>query len=235
MRDNRWTWAALLLLAVVALLYFLNSRFPGALAEEDGRMRLVYGFVWLTLIGSSVVLGWRGRAGLALKQALAWVAIAMILVVAYSYRGDFMGLGGTLAERAMGELAPSAAVQTAPGTVYLTRDLSGHFSANALVNGTHVRFMVDTGASDVALTAEDAERLGFDLDKLAYTVPYGTANGTVMAARVTLDEIAIGDIKVRNVRASVSRDGLGQSLLGMSFLNELRAVELQGNRLVLRE
>ncbi|HUD52091.1 retropepsin-like aspartic protease family protein [Parvibaculum sp.] len=235
MRDNRWTWAALLLLAVVALLYFLNSRFPGALAEEDGRMRLVYGLVWLVLIGSSVAVGWRGRAGLALKQALAWVAIAMILVVAYSYRGDFMGLGGQLAERAMGELAPSAAVQTAPGVVYLTRDLSGHYSANALVNGTHVRFMVDTGASDVALTAEDAERLGFDLDKLAYTVPYGTANGTVMAARVTLDEIAIGDIKVRNVRASVSRSGLGQSLLGMSFLNELRGFEFQGNRLVLRE
>lgn len=235
MRDNRWTWAALLLLAVVALLFFLNSRFPGALAEDRQRMHLAYGLVWLTLILSSVAVGWRGSAGLALKQALAWIAIAFILVVAYSYRDDFMGLGGQLAERSMAALVPSSATQAAPGVVYLTRDLSGHFGADALVNGTHVHFMVDTGASDVALTPEDAERLGFNLDKLAYTMPYGTANGTVLAARVNLDEIAIGDIKLRNIRASVSRAGLGQSLLGMSFLDELRGFEVQGNRLVLRE
>ncbi|MFZ2470155.1 MAG: TIGR02281 family clan AA aspartic protease [Parvibaculum sedimenti] len=235
MRDNRWTWAALVLLAVVALLFFLNSRFPGVLADEDRKMRLIYGLTWLTLILGSVIVGWRGPAGLALKQALAWLAIALILVVTYSYREDFMGLGGTLAQRAMGELVPSQPVETAPGVVYLARDLSGHFAADALVNGTHVHFMVDTGATDVALTASDAERLGFDLSKLAYTVPYSTANGTIMAARVTLDEIDIAGIKVRNVKASVSRDGLGQSLLGMSFLNELRGFEFQGNRLVLRE
>ncbi len=235
MRDNQWTWAALVLLAVVALLFFLNSRFPGALANEDQKMRLVYGLTWLTLILGSVAVGWRGRAGLALKQALAWVGIALILVVAYSYREDFMGLGGMLAQRTMGELVPSQPIEAAPGVAYLARDLSGHFAADALVNGTHVHFMVDTGATDVALTSADAQRLGFDLSKLAYTVPYSTANGAVMAARVTLDEIEIAGIKVRNVKASVSRDDLSQSLLGMSFLNQLRGFEFQGNRLVLRE
>lgn len=235
MRHNSWTLAALLLLAVVALLLLLNSLFPGALREEGAQMRLVYGLTWLTLIGGSIALGWRGNAGIALKQALAWVGIALVLVVAYSYRDDFMGLGRTLGSRVAGELVPTAAVATAPGVAYLTRDLSGHFRADALVNGTHVRFMVDTGASDVALSAPDAERLGFDLSKLSYSVPYRTANGVTMAARVTLDEIAIGDIKVRNVRASISRAGLDQSLLGMSFLNELRGYEFQGNRLMLRE
>ena len=235
MRDNRWTWAALVLLAVVALLFFLNSRFPGALADEDRKMRLVYGLTWLSLILGSVIVGWRGHAGLALKQALAWLAIALILVVAYSYRDDFMGLGRTLAQRTMGELVPSRPIEAAPGVAYLSRDLSRHFVADALVNGTHVRFMVDTGASDVALTADDARRLGIDLTKLAYTLPYSTANGTAMAAPVTLDEIDIAGIRVRNVRASVSRDGLTQSLLGMSFLDQLRGFEFQGDRLVLRE
>lgn len=235
MRNDNWTWAALFLLGIVALLIFLNSRFPGALDGEGARMRLVYGLTWLTLIGASVIVGWRGRAGLALKQALAWVAIALVLVVAYSYRDDFMGLGRTLGARVSGELMPTVAVRTAPGVAYVARDLSGHFHADALVNGTHVRFMVDTGASDVALTASDAERLGFDLSKLAYTIPYATANGVILAARVTLDEVSIGGVKVRNVRASVSRTGLERSLLGMSFLTELRGFEFQGNRLVLHE
>lgn len=235
MRDNRWTWAALILLAVVALLFFLNSRFPGALANENRQIQLVYGLTWLTMILGSVVLGWRGRASLALKQALAWVAVAFILIVAYSYRDDFMGFGRTLAQRTMGELVPSRPIEAAPGVAYLSRDLSGHFVADALVNGTHVRFMVDTGASDVALTADDARRLGIDMTKLAYTLPYSTANGTAMAAPVTLDEIDIAGIRVRNVRASVSRDGLTQSLLGMSFLDQLRGFEFQGDRLVLRE
>ncbi|MEN6541921.1 TIGR02281 family clan AA aspartic protease [Parvibaculum sp.] len=235
MRDNRWTWAALVLLAVVALLFFLNSRFPGALADDNRQIQLVYGLTWLTLILGSVALGWRGRANLALKQALAWIAVAFILIVAYSYREDFMGVGKTLAQRTMGELVPSRAIESAPGIAYLSRDLSGHFVADALVNGTHVRFMVDTGASDVALTADDARRLGFDPAKLAYTIPYSTANGTAMAAPVTLDEIEIAGIRMRNVRASVSRDGLTQSLLGMSFLDALRGFEFQGDRLILRE
>ena len=70
MRQNTWTWAALLLLAVLALLYFLNSAFPGTLNDENNQMRLVWGLLWLTAIGGSVIVGWRGRAGLALKQAL---------------------------------------------------------------------------------------------------------------------------------------------------------------------
>jgi len=73
------------------------------------------------------------------------------------------------------------------------------------------------------------------LDALDYRVPYQTANGVAYAAPVTLEEISIGSVTVRNVRASVSQDGLSQSLLGMSFLGELTAVELSGDRLILRE
>lgn len=235
MKNNRWTWAALLLLGVAGLLLLLNARFPGVLAREDAQMRLVHGLLLLTLIGGSVALGWRQRAGVALKQALAWVAVALILILAYSYRDDFLGLGHQLGARVAGELMPSRPLQTAPGTVQLSRDRSGHFRANALVNGTHVEFLVDTGASDVALSAADAARLGINLPELAFTTPYQTANGTVMAARLTLDEIAIGDIRMRNVSASVARGGMSTSLLGMSFLSRLGSIEVRGDRLVLRQ
>lgn len=236
MRQNSWTWAALALLGTIALLYYLNSRFPGALANEDGQMRLVYGLGWLALIGSSVIVGWRHNAGLALKQALAWIAIAFVLVVIYTAKDDLMGLGGQFGHRVVSGLVPTKPVQATPGVVYLTRNMrSGHFHVDALVNGTVVSFLVDTGASDVAISTSDARRLGFDLDKLSYTTPYQTANGVTMAARVKIDEIKVGDIAVRDVAASIGRGNMDMSLLGMSFLNRIGSIEVKGDRLVLRQ
>lgn len=235
MRQNTWTWAALALLGLVALLYYLNSRFPGALAEESGQMRLVYGLGWLTLILSSLIVGWRRNAGLALKQALAWIAIAFVLVVIYSYKDDLLGAGQQLGGRVVSSLATAKPVQASPGVVYLTRDgRSGHFHVDAVVDGHAMNFLVDTGASDVALSPEDARRLGIDLGKLTFNLPYQTANGVTMGARVTLDTVKVGDITVRNVRASVARGYMGTSLLGMSFLNEIGSYEFRGDRLVLR-
>lgn len=232
MKRNNWTWAALFLLGVAALVLFLFNRFPGALESEDSQMRLVHSLLLLGLVGGSVALGWRGRAGVALKQALAWVAIGLVLVIGYSYRDVFSDMG----KRVQSELVPSAAVEREPGTAYLSRDLTGHFHADALVNGTHVRFLVDTGASDVALTAADARRLGIDPLSLAYNTPYQTANGTIHAARVVLGEVSVGGVTLRDVRASVFQgDGLGVSLLGMSFLGQLTVYEMRGERLVLRQ
>lgn len=232
MRQNRWAYAGLTLLGLVALVLFLNHRFPGALSSQDSQIRLVYGLVLISAILSSVILGFRGNPGLAIKQALSWVAITLMLVVSYSYRYEL----GALMHRTQSALVPSTPVQTEPGVAYLSRSLNGHFNADALVNGTHVHFLVDTGASDVALTREDAQRAGINLNGLSYTTAYDTANGRIMAARVMLDEVSIGDISLRNVEASVMRnDRLPGSLLGMSFLGRLRSVEVSGDRLILRE
>lgn len=231
MRNNRWTWVALFGLAIAALIVFLHSQYPGVLGGEDAQMRLVYAVMLLSFVGGSFVLGWRGSAGLALKQALAWIAVALVLVIGYSYRDAFQGMG----MQVMGELAPSRPQETAPGTVTLTSTRNGHYLADALVNGTHVRFLVDTGATDVALTADDARRLGFNPDRMSFTAPYQTANGIAFAARITLDQISIGSIMVENVRASVMPQGLDQSLLGMSFLGELKSMQVSDGRLVLSQ
>ncbi|MEQ9519558.1 MAG: TIGR02281 family clan AA aspartic protease [Parvibaculum sp.] len=231
MRDNTWTWVALAALGAAALLFVLIRTFPGVLDQQDAQMRLVYGVGLLALVGSSAILGFRRNAGLALKQAVSWIAVALALVIAYGYRTEFQGL----LVRAQGELMPTQAQEISRGVVSLGGDGSGHFLADAKVNGTHVRFLVDTGASHVALTPFDAQRLGFDLDELNYSAAYQTANGIAYSAPITIDEISIGSIMVRNVRGSVSQDGLSQSLLGMSFLGELSALEIAGDRLILRE
>ncbi|MCG8440596.1 MAG: TIGR02281 family clan AA aspartic protease [Caulobacterales bacterium] len=112
----------------------------------------------------------------------------------------------------------------APPARVATSD-DGHFWARADVNGAPVRFLVDTGATVVALTAADAARAGFPPEELAFDTRVRTAAGHANAASVTLKRIAIGPIEQRDVRAMVVRDGLDDSLLGMSFLGRLSRIE----------
>jgi len=234
MKQNTWTWAAIVVVAVVGLIYFLNSHFPGALQNENAQMRLVYLCAYLVLILGGTIMGFRHNAGLALKQALAWLAAFLILIIVYNARNDLMGLGGGFGQRVASSLTPTHPVQAEPGTVYLSRGLNQqHFQVDALVNGHVVHFLIDTGASDVSLTMADARRLGFDPAKLSFTTRYQTANGMTLGARVTIDEIKVGEITVRNVAGSVMQDNAGTSLLGMSFLNALGSYEFRGDRLVL--
>ncbi len=110
----------------------------------------------------------------------------------------------------------------------------GQFWTDAKVNSGHVRFLVDTGASSVALTPEDARRAGVRLDTLVFDVPISTAGGENIAAYVNLKSISIGAVSIRNVRALVVPEGLNTSLLGMTFLGELQKVEASQNALILR-
>lgn len=110
---------------------------------------------------------------------------------------------------------------------------NGHFLIEAVVNGEPVDFLVDTGASDVILDPEDAERLGFHPHTLAFEERYRTANGTVRAARVTLRELRIGQHSLFDVDAAVNEAPIGISLLGMSFLKEFGGYRVAGDQLYL--
>lgn len=119
--------------------------------------------------------------------------------------------------------------------VALPRGSDGHFRANAEINGRHVETLVDTGATLVAMSYEDAAAIGISVGSADYRYVSNTANGQARFARVTLDEVRIGSVVVRNVPAAVSEPGkLGTTLLGMSFLGQLR-VEMKGGRLVLEQ
>ena len=109
----------------------------------------------------------------------------------------------------------------------------GHFWANATVNTRAVRFLVDTGATVVALTPADAQRLGFDAKSLTYDREVTTANGKTYAATVNLSVVGIGQSTVRNVDAMVVKDGLTTSLLGMSYLGRLSRFEATPSSLIL--
>jgi aspartyl protease family protein len=111
----------------------------------------------------------------------------------------------------------------------------GHFAAEGRVDGRPLLFMVDTGASQIALRASDAARLGYRPRPQDYTVRVSTANGEGRAARVELGRVEVGEIMVRDVAALVvSDDALGVNLLGMSFLSRVRWHHEQG-RLVIEQ
>ncbi len=113
----------------------------------------------------------------------------------------------------------------------LTRAADGHFYAEAQVNGARIRFLVDTGASLVALTPEDARRAGLAIGDASGRAQ--GADGEISFAPVTIDRLAIGSIEARAVRGAVA-ERLPVSLLGQSFLSRVGSVEMRGDTMILR-
>jgi aspartyl protease family protein len=111
---------------------------------------------------------------------------------------------------------------------------TGQYHYKGRVNSGYVDFLVDTGASSVALTLKDARRAGVREADLNYNVPISTAGGRNYAARVSLDQVALGGIILRDVDAFVVKEGLEVSLLGMTWLGQLQEVRATPNALLLR-
>ena len=130
----------------------------------------------------------------------------------------------------LGQYASSASRDTRQ-KVTLAADMLGHFYADGQVNGGSVRFLVDTGATMVALPASTADRLGIDYQKGRRGL-IQTANGPTLAYRIKLDQVTLGGITLHNVDAVVIAHGLGLALLGMSFLNRVE-MQRDGQSMVL--
>jgi aspartyl protease family protein len=132
--------------------------------------------------------------------------------------------------------AEAAAPGSEKGAILtVSADLAGHFVLHPLVDGRRVRMLVDTGASVVTLSHQDAHAAGIRVRPDQFTRRLATANGVVEAAPVQIAEIRLGDIVVRNVEAVVLPDGrLATSLLGMSFLRRLGGFEIARGQLILK-
>lgn len=164
-------------------------------------------------------------AVLALIGAVSAVGAAEALV-SFDRKNDVPELRAAVA------IAPSMAAEGAAASIAKGPD--GHYWAEAEVNGSRVRFLVDTGASAVALTLDDAKRLGFDTAKLDYAYKVVTASGQTRAAAVKLGSVSIAGAQVSDVDALVIEKGLETSLLGMTYLGRLSRFEATKTALILR-
>jgi len=229
-------WFVVFALGLGALIAFLMSRYPNAISSTMDGANLIYLVLFALIIGSSI-LGWRSlsrsdfykQLGFAAKSAAAWVAIITVLVIGYSYRHEF----NPLMNRLFGELAPTSPIASGPSQISVRAGANGHFHIDARVNGKRVRFLVDTGASDIVLSPADARRAGLDPKRLRYTQVYRTANGIGRGAPVTLRSLAIGPLRIRSIAASVNGAPMDVSLLGQSFLRRLKGYAVRDGVLTL--
>lgn len=131
---------------------------------------------------------------------------------------------------------PAGPVAGSSRSLTINPDSQGHFRVTARIDGRHLDFMVDTGASVIALTARDAARLGVRPMRSDYTATVTTANGTIKAAPTMLDAVELDGLTVRDVQALIlPDDSLGENLLGLSFLSKLRRFEYAGGKLLLEQ
>jgi aspartyl protease family protein len=189
--------------------------------DSGSQAQLFYMSILGLLVAAGVVSSYRHRLGLAAQHMAIWGLIVVGLVLAYGFKDQFMGQ--LLGDRpiAVGD------------RIELRREPDGHFYALLEVNGQPVRFVVDTGATQLLLSREDARRVGIDMNTLNFSNPASTANGIVMTAFVRLTDVRLGNIVDRDVPAMVNGGEMRGSLLGMSYIERFSRFEIAGDRLYL--
>ncbi len=152
-----------------------------------------------------------------------------------SIQGDqvIVEVGGKKRPLRVGQHAVGAASNDGSDNIVMTADAQGHFFTNGNINGTSVRFLVDTGASMISLGASDARRMGLDFNKGQKGMTQ-TANGQIVVSKVKLDTVRVGSTTLHNVDALIHQNDMPVALLGMSFLNRME-MQRDGNTMTLKK
>jgi aspartyl protease family protein len=181
---------------------------------------------YLVLLGAVLVF-WvfvqnRDSLGKKLQQLAAWGLIFLGVIAV-------IGLWGDIRQT----VRPMQGMISAEGRIEVPRANDGHYYLTLSVNNKPVQFMIDTGASEIVLTDDDAHRVGISTADLAYMGRAMTANGEVRTAPVNLNSVALGPIEDSDVTAWVTQGEMDQSLLGMAYLRRWQKIEITGGTLVL--
>ena len=165
--------------------------------------------------------------------AISVLATAALVALAAPHKDATPGYGTHSPGQAKTQLAHATQPEWYGGEMVLDRAGDGHFYASVDVDSRDYRMLVDTGASVVALTGDDARDMGLDWDPNALSQVARGASGPVMGVPVTIADMAVGDFEARDVRAVIVPDGLAISLLGQSFLRHVPKVDIAGDTLTL--
>jgi len=212
-----------------ALLALLFKQFPDVMNNEQNKISLISSLVIITVLLARISTADINYSTL-FRQATGWIIISIFILTGYSYQYELNKVGNRLAAN----LIPGYGEGNGDGSVTFYAGNNGHFIIKALINDRErIKLLLDTGATMLSLTYRDAEKIGIDVENLEYNSPLNTANGISWAAKVTLKSVQVGPITVNNVYATVSKDGLDTSLLGMSFLRKLKRFNIQRNKLTL--
>ncbi|KPN61905.1 aspartyl protease family protein [Aliiroseovarius crassostreae] len=188
----------------------------------DDLGRLAYLALLLTAVAGYFISENRFNLGQTLRHALLWVFI---------FIGAMAGVG--LWNDIRNDISPKQSFIETSGQVVLPRAFDGHFYIQLKMNGQPIDFIVDTGASNVVLTKEDAERAGVDPSSLRYFGRALTANGTTRTAPANIARVELEGITDYGVEVWVNEGEMPQSLLGNSYLQRFDKIEIRRDQLVL--
>lgn len=188
-----------------------------------------YGRLAYLVILGVAVLGWfiaenrtaKGNLGKNARMAMVWGLIFMGFVAAYGLWSDIRD-----------DVIPRQSV-VAEGKIEVPRGFDGHYHLVLELDNVPVEFIVDTGASDVVLSQDDAKRIGLNMDDLVFSGSANTANGRVRTADAKVQSVRLGNISDENLRVSVNGGDMDGSLLGMSYLQRFEHIEITEDTLTL--
>ena len=165
---------------------------------------------------------------------LVFAAVAIAVVISFVIDTNFSEPAVVNSNTSTIAQVQLAEPELGTNSALLRREEDGHYWARADIDGTSIKLLVDTGASIVALTWNDAQRLDLEPEQLDFIWAINTANGETFGASTLLPSIRIGDVEIENVEAMVLQDGLLEnSLLGMSFLGKLYSYEFKQSSLII--
>lgn len=171
-----------------------------------------------------------------MRNVLMFAAVVAGAGVLMAQMADRMAPAPAHANVARSEAPVAVAAPAGVRSVSIPRDARGHFQTDARIDGQRIDFMIDTGASVVALNERSAARFGLRPSRSDYNATVATANGSLKAARARIPAMDVGGLIVRDVEAMVLPDeSLSENLLGLSFLSKLRRFEYSNGRLVLEQ
>ncbi len=185
--------------------------------------RLIYLILLVLFLGYGFLSVGSARLGQAVRHAGSWLVIFLVVIAGAALWGDVHT-----------ELRPRQAVFAADQRIEVPRAPDGHYYLTLQVAGQPVDFVVDTGASEIVLSRDDAMRIGLDPDRLIYTGRAGTANGEVRTARLRVDSVALGPVVDRNVPVWVNSGEMDTSLLGMTYLDRFDSLTIEDGKLILK-
>ncbi len=227
-RFGLWLWLGLLAIVGGGFL-LLAWLLPADRGDTDWSQALRL-FGVLALVSSGLVSARRFNLVGTARIVLAWAAIFIVAITAYALRDDVLRLVLKVGQA----LVPAHAVAQGPRGLVVGRGDDGAFDVIGKVNGAPVRFVVDTGSTDIVLSPADAERAGVRPSAGAFDLPSQTANGVGYGAPATADSLSVGPIVMTDVPVSINKAPMGVSLLGMTFLRRLDSFEVRDDRLYLR-
>jgi len=203
----------------------MSQFFPGSVSSASDWQSVAQGLMMVTIAGS-LLLRLRMQPHEALRNVLAWAVIAGVLALGYTFRGDLSSVFG----RVRAEFAPGYPVQLSQHEMVVTQNDNGGFYVMGQVNGETVRFLADTGSSDIVLSPADAERLGVDTHALKFTDLAETANGVSFKA----SSLSVGPVRFDDVPMQINQAPMSTSLLGMAFFRRLDSFQVKDGKLYMR-